>query len=672
MLSLSFARGVMRLAITVGAGLWAGCDAAATLPSVDPGVTQLSLAEFHPALILPSTEIDLVGRDFVGPDDGKMQVHLTGNFTVADAHTPVDATFESIFVDSKHLRVIADADFFAKLPASVGHFAGQAAVLVDSYIDRSHHVTSPLDVTFDLSNSATPSLQSVSSGTMFVNDTVTLLGDDFLLGTAEGTTHVVLDGCFTPTSQTAKPDCSTGTPVSAVDLPAQPSSPWDRTRAQFIFSPVIGGIHPGHFDGTLKVVNMLAGGPAQGGSVPFAVTLAKPSILGFTPASASLGQYVEISGGGFIGAASDEVTLIHLVGQFVPDRAPTQMVPVDLRLVTSFVQGTHARYVLDETDALGKALVNIGGIRYGAGQFSGQASPILRKGTDEEDGTASDVQLAVAPVRQVVWLNFLPSYVDSLSLYGLQLGDDLIRQHVLLLAERDYEGVNIEFRLDEPTDFALYTEVDIAGPDPNDEGLFGYDNTPGKDTNNERLFDKIGGVNATTQEDGSPGYGGVFAEQFLGFSMHPVAQVEGLPDPSALFDRIFDPIRPDTGRSASANEISSAAMLADGSSCPAASNDRAGQINCGLFVLGNLVGTTLTHELGHSLGLADPDGELFHDPGDQPNRLMDSGDARPFEERAELMSQGPARFCDAEFTYLQAVLPGAVKSAPALDRPTCE
>ena len=75
-----------------------------------------------------------------------------------------------------------------------------------------------------------------------------------------------------------------------------------------------------------------------------------------------------------------------------------------------------------------------------------------------------------------------------------------------------------------------------------------------------------------------------------------------------------------------------------------------------MFVLGNLIGTTLTHEVGHSLGLADPTGEAFHDPGDELNRLMDAGGARPFDERAELMGQGPAVFCSDEYIYLRTVL----------------
>ena len=52
----------------------------------------------------------------------------------------------------------------------------------------------------------------------------------------------------------------------------------------------------------------------------------------------------------------------------------------------------------------------------------------------------------------------------------------------------------------------------VRSIDPNGLGLFGYDNTPGKDDGNTRLYDKLGGLNAQTQQDGYPGYGGVFLE----------------------------------------------------------------------------------------------------------------------------------------------------------------
>jgi len=97
------------------------------------------------------------------------------------------------------------------------------------------------------------------------------------------------------------------------------------------------------------------------------------------------------------------------------------------------------------------------------------------------------------------------------------------------------------------------------------------------------------------------------------------------------------------------------------------------QVRCAIRVLGNIVGTTATHELGHSFGLASPYGgpTEYHDPGVEPNRLMDSGGDRPFEERAELQGQGPAVFCDEEYAYLKKILPLDPPADPKVTRPTC-
>ncbi len=479
-----------------------------------------------------------------------------------------------------------------------------------------------------------------------------LSGDSFLLGNGEGETRVVVNG------------------VELVARPL-PEAPWDRTRVAFPFAPAIAGIQPGSFSGTVAVRNVLASGAAEAaGTLPLAVTIVKPEITAVAPTAASLGQYVDISGGGFVGEAADEVTLLHLVGNFTPDGGGTAA-PVDLTLVPHFSAGTRLRYVLDEADALGRLI----DLRRVSGRFVGQVTPIARKGADEVVGAAADATLAVAPVKQVIYVRFLPSYLDSLRLYGLANADALVRQRIFAVAARDYVGINVEFRDTPPADFALYSQVDVEGPDPNALGLLGYDNTPGKDVGNQRLFDRIGGVNATTQSDGFPGYGGVFAENFLGFSAHPSSRVARLETDPTHFDAIFDAVRPDTGTPVSSAEVRAGIpALDDGGACLGARN-RAMQVGCAVFVLGNLVGSTLTHEAGHSLGLADPTGEAFHDPGDGIDRLMDTGGNRPFEERAELLGQGPAVFCSDEYVYLRTILPsllpGDAAAGDSIARPDC-
>src|SRR5690606_5757868 len=100
-----------------------------------------------------------------------------------------------------------------------------------------------------------------------------------------------------------------------------------------------------------------------------------------------------------------------------------------------------------------------------------------------------------------------------------------------------------------------------------------------------------------------------------------------------LFDDIFDPVRPDRGTPVSSKDLSDGGVpvLTSAGGCP--TKDRRLQIACAVWVLGSVVGTTTSHEVGHALGLADPHGSRFHNLGDGPDRLMDQGGNRPFEER---------------------------------------
>jgi hypothetical protein len=165
-------------------------------------------------------------------------------------------------------------------------------------------------------------------------------------------------------------------------------------------------------------------------------------------------------------------------------------------------------------------------------------------------------------------------------------------------------------------------------------------------------------VNALTQLDGFPGYGGIFVESLFVFSEHPGSFAEPAGTGHPLFDEIFDPFRPDIGgEPLGHNELSGIPYPIDLVACPAA--DRPTRAACAVAVLGNLIGTTVSHEVAHALGLADPGGEAFHNAGDFPDELMDAGDHRPFLERAELDGQGPGSFCSRNYDYLRQILPTA-------------
>jgi hypothetical protein len=637
-----------RLALVL---LIAACGPQEARPPGVTGLEGLMMTDIQPRTWLPGTHVVLTGHAFVDPTLGTARLRLTGSVdgTALDVEVPVR------YVDAQHL------DFEAQ-PATFGNFTGQAILTFDSLVDGQPHAAPVVDSQLVIASELTPSLASLASEPLFVNDPTLVTGDGFLLGSHEGETRAVVSGCFTPATGGG---CQT---VAETEITAQPKVPFDRTQAVFPYATAISGIQPGTFTGTLKLRNVHPTGVIRESSQRnVSWHIGRPMVSDASPGSASLGQFVFFHGGGFVGGSADELTLLRIDGTFQPENGGATM-PVSITVVPDFVDGQTARYVLDSTDALGQ-LVDL---RMGAGRLDVTVTPTVRKGSDALDGDPATIHLVLAHVKQVVWVKFLDSYVDSLRVFGLRGVDDRIRERIFEIAKRDYQGVNIEFRADEPTDFALYSIVEIGGPDPNALGLLGYDNTPGKDVGNMRLYDHIGGINAVTQEDGSPGYGGIFAEEFLGFSQHP-AGVKQLPVTSALFDRLFDPFRPDQGGlEVTAADLQSGGIVRvrDGSLCPAA--DRPTQLGCAIFVLGNLIGTTLTHEVGHSLGLANPYSDGYHDAGDLPNRLMDAGGARPFEERAELQGQGPAVFCDDEYDYLRnTILKGSSEQPPAVTRPAC-
>jgi hypothetical protein len=407
-----------------------------------------------------------------------------------------------------------------------------------------------------------------------------------------------------------------------------------------------------------------SGTETESGSKLVDYDLVPTELFDIGPDAVTLGEFVTISGAGFVGGSSDASTLLELSGSFEADGQ--RPVNIDLALVPEFVAGRELRYAINEDDALGQSL----DLRYTPGHFSGQIRPVVSFGDSTVTGEARPFEIDLAPVKQVVYVDFTAPYVAALQDYGLRALDADLRTLVAEVVARDYQGVNLELRLEEPTDYALYSTVEIGGSDPNALGLLGYDNTPGKDVGNDRLHDRIGGVNATTQQDGYPGFGGVFIESLFIFSEHPGEHAGSAAVSDSRFDEVFDPFRPDRG-----GQPVRAADLAGGIDLSAGvaacgSSDRSSQMVCAAQVLANLIGTTVSHELGHSLGLANPDGSNIHNLSDAPNRIMDAGGARPFAERAELDGQGPGRFCDEAYDYLRTILPSSEAPDP-VDRPTC-
>ncbi len=629
-------------AVVVGLAV-AACGGGEDDAQLDTSLDGLAVTKLNPGTVLPGSVLVVEGTSFVAEPWGSAQLRLKGEF----GGSSIDVTVPAAFADYTQLHVDVSADLLDLLPARDGEFRGDASVQILSSVDNLVHESPALAVTLRVASELTPRIDTLhSTGVIHVNEPITVVGDGLLLGGGEGKSYAVVEGCFQAQGES---NCA---PLPSSEILLEPSVDYDRTQATFAFAPEIAGIRPGTFVGSVYVRNDHTDAATTESEAHDAdYELLKVRVAQVTPEAASLGQYVDVRGGGFVGGAANEQTLLELRGTFTRDGG--EAAELNMILVPEFVSGPLVRYVLNEDDALGGAI----DMRKHTGTFTGTVTPLVSYKGDQVTGDTTNISFQVAPIKQVVYLNFLPSYRESLRKFGLRALDARIRQRIIEVARRDYATINVEFRESVPTDFAHYTQVDVAGPDPNGQGLLGYDNTPGKDNNNKRLFDRIGGVNATTQEDGYPGYGGVFIESLFSFSKHPNGLAGSIDNNDEAFDDIFDHFRPDQGGLPvnAADFDEGIPTLSDGASCPA--DTRVDRAACAVWVLGSLIGTTLTHEIGHSLGMANPGGEGFHNFGDQPGRLMDPGGARPFTERAELFNEGPAIFCDEEYTYLRRILP---------------
>jgi hypothetical protein len=644
-----------KLAWAVWGTLALGCRSDAGVRE-ESGLEGLGLTSVQPAVVVPGSTIAIEGRSFLDQPLGIGWLRLAGSY----AGGALDTELPANFIDFEHLEILLTPDVMPLLGPAEGEFSGQAAVVVDFTPDGTRFSSMPLAHSMRVARSLEPELDPIGSGgAIFVNDRIEVSGDGFLLGGQEGTTLAIVEGCFQRMGEDA---CE---PVGPVEVPVTPLEAFDRTRGTFAFSPQIAGIRPGNFSGEVRLRNDHADGTTlESGTQSVGFDLIETQITAMSDGG-SLGQFVDIEGGGFV-SPQDGFTTILLEGEYVPDDA-VGGAPVTLELVPDFADGRLLRYVINEDDALGQAL----DLRRETGAFDGTIRPIVSYGDDEVQGPTLAVTLRIRPVEQVVYVKFNGTYVESLRLFGLRALDARIRERILAVLERDYESINIEFRTEPPEDFRLYSTLEIAGPDPNGLGLLGYDNTNEKDRNNERLFDYIGGVNALTQEDGFPGFGGVFIESLFSFSQHPPP---GTPESEEvaveIFDQVFDAVRPDRGSPVVAADFAGEGIpvLTSGDACPA--KERRLQIACAVWVMGSVVGSTVSHEIGHSLGLADPKGMRFHNLGDAANRLMDSGGNRSFEERAELMGEGPSMYCVESYEYLREILP-TDEPETTIERPHC-
>ena len=597
------------------------------LPATGVNLAPLTLHAWSFPYILDGTPLTVTGTGFLPEELGTQQLRLQSE--------TVDVTVPLQFVDESTVRYEVDSQLTSLLPTGNTPFTGYATVIRTLSEDGSQS-TASIEIQFELVDNLVPEITGVEPDEVGVypGDTIAVLGQNFLLK-GEGHTVMVLEGTF----ETLVPPETR--PVQVV----LPMTGVSRERLELTLTPDVLGVRPGVFKGGLSVANESKENRRDGTGLPFVVReMRRPRIDEVNPAIAARGQRILVSGRGFIGtdAFFGATTLIRIEGEFLASGAsqPAPLAgPTALALFPdAFYGNSSMEYILRVARSPSGELTGLG---LNPGVFTGTISPMLIDGPETILGTGRQFQMTIAPQKQIIWIQFLPGFSQVMGEMGLALVEKDIKQRVLDVCHRDYTGVNVEFRDSHPNDFIEYSVIEVGGPDPNGVGLFGLDNTAGKDVGNLRFNDVVGGANAETREQGYYAFGGVFVKSFWALSPS-IPGVESLPIASPHFDAAFGPFMPALGgRAIQPKDLGGA---------------RQPQIEEVIRVLGNLIGNTVVHEIGHSLGLANIEGQ-FHNTGDNDGWIMDSGNFRPFVERAELDGTGPGEWSPNNRAYLERILP---------------
>ncbi len=512
---------------------------------------------------------------------------------------------------------------------------------VDVALIQDHQVSPDFATVLSIANEITLRLDTSISGIYHRNESTLLSGAGFI-SAQEGALLADFVGTFTPAS-------GESSRVVNARLPIRQAERNQRDRGTLVLTTALGGFRPGTFEGTLRLdATLRAGTTLRSNTLPVTLNFLGPTIYDATPEQPYLGQIITIRGNGFLGdpdATDDsEATMLRFHGEIeIPTGERLPFGPKEA--VVQVHSGQEVQLGLEVEVQDGELISSFFGVRNG--RFRGTVTPIVIKGHEDDFGEAIPMESHLRGVQQVVLVRFLPGYFDSLRHFGLSAAADALTAKTIERMQEIYLDYNVAFTIAPPDDFlpSAVAVVEIGGPDPNGLGLFGYDNTPGKDVGNLRLHDHIGGANATTQADGYPGFGGVFIDSLMHWSAHPIAPGVGGQEPEPLFDDIFDPVR---AQPVSLEEVNSLEV-----------STRLEAVRRAIRALAYIVGETAAHELGHSLGLAQPYGPAnqYHSAVPDEGCIMDAGGFRPLGERAGEPGFAPTRFCADEPAYLQSILP---------------
>ncbi len=234
------------------------------------------------------------------------------------------------------------------------------------------------------------------------------------------------------------------------------------------------------------------------------------------------------------------------------------------------------------------------------------------------------------PTVQSVALDFDAGFDMALQRFGLLARRKQLRARILTLVQLHYTAFGVTVGTEAPPGRVEHVRVEIGHKDPNGLGLLGAHNTVGKDNGNLRLDETVGGFNAKARARGRAPYGGVFVGELFVYSrkLHPDHAIA-----DQAFDALFGPFSPELGGT------------------PATEKDDASQA---VEALAQLVAGTISHEVGHTLGLAAGTEDAHHD-GDHKLWRMDAGKHRPFSERAGL--SGTEIWGPVDAAYLAKILP---------------
>ena len=595
----------------------------------------------------PGARLLVEGGPFLAAPAGTTTVRFEGTFAAA----PRSFDWPAVAVDSQAVTLALSPEVLGRLGPGAGVLAGRLFVTVAGADDPTNGATAVTSLTLDVKRQPAPALFAPAMPPLPPGGHVPLTGGDFL-DPEEGGSRVELSGAFLPDA----PDSPART---IVDRTAPIVSRTDRQHAEVALPAGLFGLSPGVFRGKLRLVDTSAEGHVYEGPWVEAVALRQtgPRMLVPPPFTLSRGESVTVPIWGALPAdgPAQTASYLALVGRFTgtyPDGRPFEIAydaahpllwaPDDvpdsrtLRLALRTTPGP-----MDAAPGEGVPV----GLGTQPGHFEGSATLIVLLGRERVVTAPAPFVFDVGPARQAVYLDYTAGFDEGLRLFGLEAAREAVIARIHAVCERDFAGLRVRFVETPPADTLEFTTIELGGRDPNHLDLLGLENTAQKDVGNLRLDERVGGRNAEAAALGEPAYGGIFVSSFLTLSPHADAP-SVLAEPA--FDAIFAPFAAVV--SDTPEETAPYDPAVDTPETP-----RGQAATEAVRVLGNLLGSTVTHELGHALGLSAVPGEV-HNPGDWPGDLMDRGSARPLAERAELDGTPPGRFTGPNELYLRRLL----------------